>query len=108
MRAIRRRDEFDAGRLGHHLHEVANLDAAVGAVDRLEAGKAVDSATLPQPLQPLFNPAVQPFLRDLMAQDPARLAASLAAAALCACRVHQRWRLRRSEYQMGTGMAIPA
>jgi pimeloyl-ACP methyl ester carboxylesterase len=53
------------------------LDAALGAIDRLEAGKAVDSSILPAPLQPLFNPAVQPFLRDLMAQDPPKLAASL-------------------------------
>jgi len=33
---------------------------------------------LPAPLQPLFNSAVQPFLIDLLAQDPARLAAALA------------------------------
>jgi pimeloyl-ACP methyl ester carboxylesterase len=32
---------------------------------------------LPAPLQGLFNPAVQPFIRDLMAQDPPGLARSL-------------------------------
>ncbi len=53
------------------------LDAALSAIDTLEAGKTVDSATLPAPLQSLFNPAVQPFVRDLMAQDPPKLAASL-------------------------------
>ena len=53
------------------------LDAALSSIDTLEAGKPVDAAALPAPLQPLFNPAVQPFLRDMMAQDPPRLAASL-------------------------------
>lgn len=53
------------------------LDAALGAIDTLEAGKPLDAAALPAPLQPLFNPAVQPFLRDLMAHDPTLLAASL-------------------------------
>jgi hypothetical protein len=54
------------------------LPAAMAALDSLEAGKAVDAAALPTPLQPLFNTAVQPFLLDLLAQDPARLAAGLA------------------------------
>ena len=53
------------------------LDAALGAIDTLEAGKSLDSAALPAPLQPLFNPAVQPFVRDLMAQDPPKLASTL-------------------------------
>ena len=53
------------------------LDAALGAIDTLEAGKTVDGGSLPAPLQSLFNPAVQPFVRDLMAQDPPKLAASL-------------------------------
>ena len=53
------------------------LDAALDAIDTLEAGKPVDAAALPAPLQPLFNPAVQPFLRDMMAHDPPALAASL-------------------------------
>lgn len=53
------------------------LDVALGTLDKLEAGQAVDSATLPQALQPLFYNDVQPFLRDLLAHDPARLAGSL-------------------------------
>jgi pimeloyl-ACP methyl ester carboxylesterase len=53
------------------------LEPALGAIDALEAGKTVDVATLPAPLQGLFNPAVQPFIRDLMAQDPPGLARSL-------------------------------
>jgi pimeloyl-ACP methyl ester carboxylesterase len=53
------------------------LQPALAALDRLEAGKPVDSAALPAPLQPLFSPAIQPFLIDLLAQDPAILAASL-------------------------------
>lgn len=53
------------------------LDVALGTLDKLEAGQAVDSATLPQALQPLFYNDVQPFLRDLLSHDPARLAAAL-------------------------------
>ena len=53
------------------------LDAALGAIDALEAGQAVDAEALPAPLQPLFNASVQPFIRDLMAHDPVRLAAAL-------------------------------
>ena len=53
------------------------LPAAMVALDSLEAGKPVDAASLPAPLQPLFNAAVQPFVIDLLAQDPARLAAGL-------------------------------
>ena len=53
------------------------LAPALAALDRLEKGQRVDGNTLPAPLQPLFGEAVQPYLIDLMAQDPARLAASL-------------------------------
>ncbi len=53
------------------------LPAAMAALDSLEAGKTVDSDALPAPLQALFNSAVQPFLIDLLAQDPARLATAL-------------------------------
>lgn len=54
------------------------LPAAMAALDSLEAGKTVESDALPAPLQPLFNSAVQPFLIDLLAQDPTRLAGALA------------------------------
>jgi pimeloyl-ACP methyl ester carboxylesterase len=53
------------------------LTPAMAALDSLEAGHTVETATLPAPLQPLFSAAVQPFLIDLLAQDPARMAASL-------------------------------
>lgn len=53
------------------------LEAALSAVDRIEAGKAVDSATLPEAIRPLFNAKVQPYLIDLFSHDPAALAASL-------------------------------
>jgi pimeloyl-ACP methyl ester carboxylesterase len=53
------------------------LDAAFGAIASLEAGKKVDSATLPAPLRTLFADDVQPFLIDLLAEDPAGLAAAL-------------------------------
>ena len=54
------------------------LQPALAALDSLEAGKPVDAATLPAPIQPLFNAAVQPFLMNLMAQDPPKLASGLA------------------------------
>jgi pimeloyl-ACP methyl ester carboxylesterase len=53
------------------------LPPALAAIDSLEAGKPVDATTLPAPLQPLFNAAVQPFMIDLMAQDPPKLAGAL-------------------------------
>ena len=55
----------------------AVLQPALGAIDTLEKGGSVDPASLPAPLKPLFNPAVQPFLRDQFAQDPAKFAANL-------------------------------
>jgi pimeloyl-ACP methyl ester carboxylesterase len=53
------------------------LEPALAAIDTLEKGGSVDAASLPAPLQPLFRPAVQTFLRDQFAQDPAKFAASL-------------------------------
>jgi pimeloyl-ACP methyl ester carboxylesterase len=53
------------------------LDAALKAVDTLEAGQRVDPATLPPPLARLFAAPVQGFLIDVFARKPAALAASL-------------------------------
>lgn len=53
------------------------LVPALAAIDSLEQGKRVDSATLPAPLRGLFADSVQPFLIDLLAQHPAKLAAAL-------------------------------
>ena len=53
------------------------LPAALSAIDTLERGGTIDTAALPAPLRPIFNSAVQPFMRDLMKADPARLATSL-------------------------------
>lgn len=53
------------------------LDQAMAAIDQLELGQDVDTAGMPPALLPLFHPKVQPFLKDLLAQDPAALAASL-------------------------------
>ena len=53
------------------------LQPALAAISTLEKGGDVDVASLPAPLKPLFSPAVQPFLRDQFAQDPAKFAASL-------------------------------
>jgi pimeloyl-ACP methyl ester carboxylesterase len=50
----------------------ASADAAIA---RLERGQRVDPASVPAPLASLFYPAVQPYLMDLMAYDPAALAA---------------------------------
>jgi pimeloyl-ACP methyl ester carboxylesterase len=53
------------------------LDAALKAVNTLEAGQRVDPATLPPPLARLFAAPVQGFLIDVFARKPAALAASL-------------------------------
>lgn len=51
------------------------LPAANATLDALEEGRTIDPATLPAPLQPLFNAAVQPYLIDLLRQRPTDLAA---------------------------------
>ena len=53
------------------------LAPALATLDSLEKGQRVNSKTLPAPLQGLFSDSVQPYLMNLMAQDPARLAATL-------------------------------
>ena len=52
------------------------LPQAMAALDSLEADKTVDTTAMPAPLMPLFNAKVQPFLIDLLSQDPAKLAAA--------------------------------
>lgn len=52
------------------------LPAALAALESLEAGKAVDTSGMPAPLLALFSPKVQPFLIDLLHQDPAAMARS--------------------------------
>jgi pimeloyl-ACP methyl ester carboxylesterase len=52
------------------------LDDALAAINSLEAGKAVDVSSMHPALQRLFAPQVQPFLIDVMAADPAKLAAT--------------------------------
>lgn len=54
------------------------LADAERAIDELEAGRDVPATAMPPVLMMLFNPAVQPYLKDLMAQDSAALAATLA------------------------------
>lgn len=53
------------------------LASAMGAIDALEQGKRVDVAAMHPALQQLFAPQGQPFLIDMMAQDPAVLAAKV-------------------------------
>lgn len=55
----------------------ALLEPANKALGELEAGRKVDTKDLPAPLMPLFAPAVQPYLIDLLGQDSAALARSL-------------------------------
>lgn len=50
------------------------LDQAETAITALEAGERVDVAKFHPALQGLFAPAVQGFMIDLMAQDPAAIA----------------------------------
>lgn len=52
------------------------LDDALAAIDSLEAGKPVDVSAMHAALQQLFAPAVQDYLIDLMAADPAALASA--------------------------------
>jgi pimeloyl-ACP methyl ester carboxylesterase len=53
------------------------LDQAIAAIVELEAGRRVDVSAMNPALLPLFAPQVQGYLMDLMAAEPARLAASL-------------------------------
>lgn len=50
---------------------------ALATLQSLEAGKRVESATLPAALRTLFADDVQPFLIELLAENPPRLAAAL-------------------------------
>lgn len=53
------------------------LAPALAAIDSLEAGRRVPPEQLPEPLPRLFPAAVQGYLIDLFAQDPAKLAAGV-------------------------------
>lgn len=52
------------------------LPQALEALDSLEAGRPVESATLNPALLPLFNAKVQPYLMEMLRADPAKLAAT--------------------------------
>lgn len=53
------------------------LPDAMAAIDQLEKGEAVETSAMHSALLPLFNPAVQPFLIDMMARDPAEMIADV-------------------------------
>jgi pimeloyl-ACP methyl ester carboxylesterase len=53
------------------------IPSAYTALARLEARQRFNNADIPPALQPLFGEAIQPYMIDLLAQDPARLAWSL-------------------------------
>ncbi len=53
------------------------LPDAMKAIDSLETGKTVDVSAMHPALQQLFAPQVQPFLINLMAADPTKLAANV-------------------------------
>ncbi len=50
------------------------VDAASAAIDAVKAGKDLDPETLPPAFRTLFARPIQPYLRDMFAQDPAALA----------------------------------
>lgn len=52
------------------------LPDAMRALEALEVGQKVDSSKFPAPLQGLFSEKAQPFLMDLLRQDPPALAVS--------------------------------
>lgn len=54
------------------------LPDALRAIDALEAGESVDVSGFHPALQPIFAPQVQDYLREMMALDPAALAAGTA------------------------------
>lgn len=58
------------------------IPALDAALVELEAGRAVDPADVPPPLQPLLALSVQGYMIDLLAQDPAGLARNWAGPAL--------------------------
>lgn len=49
------------------------LDQALQALDELEAGHDADTTDMHPALLPLFAPQLQPYLKSLLAQDPAAL-----------------------------------
>ena len=53
----------------------AQYALADAAIARLERRQRVDPASVPPELRPVFNPAVQGFMIDLLTTDPAALAA---------------------------------
>jgi pimeloyl-ACP methyl ester carboxylesterase len=53
------------------------LDAALGTIAALEAGRRVDTSALHPALQAIFNPQVQGFLISTFALDPAQLMAGI-------------------------------
>lgn len=53
------------------------LKQALAAISELELGRNVDITRLDPALAPLFHPAVQGFLRDVMSYDPAALLAEV-------------------------------
>ncbi len=55
----------------------AILDAALALLDAIEAGRQVDPATLPPPLDKMFPTVVQPYMIDLFSYDPAKLVVSV-------------------------------
>ncbi|MCO5733443.1 alpha/beta hydrolase [Rhizobium sp. SSA_523] len=56
----------------------AFLGQANTAIDMLASGKRVGAGSLPEPLRPLFAPALQDFLASVFRLDPAKLIGSLA------------------------------
>lgn len=69
------RDQLRA-QLGPDPAKAALLDKAMGIIGKLEHGQRVEAGQVGPDLWPLFAPQVQAFLINMMAIDPARLAAT--------------------------------
>lgn len=69
--------EVIRGQLRANPANAALLAQGEAAIDQLEAGKRVPAASLPAPLQPLFNDRVQGYLIGMFAHDPAKLIAAI-------------------------------
>lgn len=53
------------------------VEVADAAIDQLVSGRKVDASNIPEPLLPLFSPALQDYLISVFALDPAELAARI-------------------------------
>lgn len=75
----RRLGETLRGQLSANPANAPFLDAAFAVLGELEAGRRAGVEALHPAFRPLFDPSIQDFLIDLLARDPAAMAANVAA-----------------------------